>query len=540
MKTLRRWFMSLVGLQRQANSFLYGPLLWLAVCVLAVNQQRDVFENDLFLHLNLGKWILNGGAVSGNPEWTFGPHRDAWYNTLVIPEILMTWLHHALGWWGLSLIQTLCTVGLLLSTWFSVLAIAPSPGKSRHPLAARYALVSAFFIVVVTSPLLSVRPQSVSFVIAPALAVILLRIAHTGRAPHPLAATLGTVAWINIHGYAIFVAPLLCLAALAHIASVSLPHLRSWDVFTVHVRQAFRTLGSRMWLSIAGSALAILVQPAGINFFKASLALRESASQMISEWEAVTPISGLGWLITITLLGWLLDLGLTYLSGQRRPGFARAVIAEGVLLLGLIVAFGFTIRTAVYGFMIGFIIMINRWIRDAKREGGVVLPGEILPQGSRKWTTIVPALMLAVATALLLVEAPHLGIDDRRQPVHLWKAMAAEPGLHYVLADWDTTSGTLYYMLEHDVPGALSLDGRTDRYMPLELLNYAAMMRHGVVPEIFDRYEAQSTDAIITNKGPLRRELKNRGWIERKRQPGLTPDGEPITWLWLEKPSNAR
>jgi hypothetical protein len=206
----------------------YGhPFIWSALVPIIIGlsfflNHKDVFENDVFLHTVLGKWILAGGSINGSPEWTYGPYQPGWINTMAVPEVVFATLYNWAGWGGLALVSILAVPAFLTTMWIAMTKSGPRPAASRNQAVTAVPVIAMTILAFLLQAVISVRPQAWSMVIVPIVTLAMIRIIHTGRFPKILPTVLGTWVMSNWHGYALLIAPAFAVAGVIHVVAGTL------------------------------------------------------------------------------------------------------------------------------------------------------------------------------------------------------------------------------------------------------------------------------------------------------------------------------
>jgi hypothetical protein len=501
--------------------------LWMMGVGLTFTAVGPVWENDVFFHVRLGQWILAGGDPAGDPGWLFGPTAgQGWVNTMAPAEAVLALLHRWGGWPAVALIQVLAPAALLAGTWW---AVSSTTVRSASPVPARLAAVITLTAVVLVSPQLTIRPQTWSLVFMAVLSATLIRVAVTGRFPAAVPTAVAVWLWSCWHGYGLLVAPLMGLAAVAHVVAVTL----TTPAGRVGAAAAtMRRLVRGGWAPVGAAFAVTFFTPAGAGLWSSAAAIREVATAVSPEWQRPE----LSDYITLALLGLLGVWGFvawrTWRAGSAR-GVRRAVIAEAVLLVGWVLLGASTYRMMLLVLVLATVVVASRAARFAAQQlAGSARRWETLPAGSR-WTQLPVALALC-GVVVLGIHVPQIQVSTSQVPVALYRQLAAQPGSRLVLIDPKISSSPPAFVPEGKV--VTSVDGRLDLFGREVMVDYLTMLQtQPGWQQTLARYR-EATDAILQVRTPLTGELLASGWTPRGEYHGWVDQTGPVTWVWLTSP----
>lgn len=536
-------------LPRLKTGWLLWTVLGLALVVRSVTFVTDISENDVFLHTLMGQWILNGGAITGNPNWTYAPYEPGWVNTLVVPEIVFACLHSWFGWGGIALVRVIAVAVAAVASWFAIGRFAPTPSSRHRQLAGVIGVVGTLAYIAIFSSNMSMRPQALSFAVIPLLTLALVQIMQLGRFPNIILVGVATWAWTCWHGYGALVGPLFLLAAAVHLAARTLFAPRGQRIPVA--KSTFLKLAKQSATPLVAIAVTFLT-PAGAGLWTSAGRIKEASVTLISEWQPTLSVAGKGGLgLAITVLAVLLWIGaalpqLRHIRTSSRG--TKLSVTTDVLFIVLLLAVLFsTERTAVLGASIIMFIALFRATRSylplaykkAERQPRSVAAEKLLGPG-RHSTRIVGGVALALlAITLISVKIPAVSYSPDDFPQDLVQQIAAQPGQHRVFTEWDVSSDLLYQM-QASGNGQTAFDGRTD-YYGADTLTGIGMLDYNT-PQ-WDSYFApyvSSTDALIKTDTETFRRLVKAGWTVQDTQIAgknrLTH--EPTTWAWLAAPKS--
>lgn len=523
-----------------------GWLLWsvlaVAVAVRAVLDVSSITENDVFLHTLMGEWILQGGAVTGNPDWTYGPYEQGWVNTLVVPEIVFAQLHAWLGWGGITLVRAAAVVIAAFASWFALSRMAPTPSSRYRQLSGLIAVVATIIYIVLFGPNMSVRPQALSYALVPLLVLAAVQVMQFGRFPHIFVVALVTWIWSCWHGYGILVGPILILAAGIHFL----------------VRVAFASKGSRS--AVARSTLTALLKqsatplaalavtlltPAGIGLWTSTGRIKEASAAIISEWMPTFDlvfVGGLGLAITaIAVITWVLA-AFPQLRGLPRQsrGIKMSLAADAVFIIALLALFISTERTAVLEAALIFYLAAFRALRAYvprayKKRPETAAWTKLLGRGSRRAAWVGGAVLVLAAVTVISIRVPQVSYSTDEFPQQLVNDIVEQPGEHRVFTDWNVSSNMLY-QLQHAQKGKTAFDGRTDYYGADTLLGIGMLDMNTPHWDAYFQPYLSSTDALIHVDTEAYKRLIKAGWHVQGTAVTKTAKNKQLTWAWLTAP----
>lgn len=518
--------------------WIWDAAIYLLAAGFFIWPRGGVFENDLFFHIAFGQWMLEGGSTAGNPDWLYGPYGNGnWINTLAPSEVIFALIYQLGGWTAVGLIRDLAIPALLLTSWFTLTRWMPAARTEKTPDAQRLAFFAAPIIVFAVVGAMTVRPQTWSYVLVPVLIAVAVRTARSGRTLNPIFVGLATWVWTCWHGYGLLVAPMLLLALLAH-------HSGLWVTSGASVGDRTRTaLRGLLKASPAvfTALLATLLTPAGIGIYTSAGAIKEAARGTVTEWEPVSPTEPLGMILIAMTGAYLLALWLDGRKGRiKDKAIAGELIAEALIVLGILAVFSTVMRTAVLALLIVMIFVAHRAITAVTRPGAKVeiAAGEEIP--SRHWTTVRNTLIIVsvTASALLYPQFATPGVDGTRQPLSIIEQIVGMPGERKVFIQYDSASAMMFAAQQADADVKVSLDSRVDKFGNKIVDNHLSL--DVKFEESSWAPYSSSTDAVIFSHSALAKELVARGWKQEAALNGLTPDSEPITWLWLTAPGKGK
>lgn len=263
----------LVGAVR-AGWFAEGDTFWQVQTGAEIRREHTVLLTDTF------SWSLSGRPWHPN-SWLF--------------DVLLSVAYRVAGRAGLALFA-LCSVALV---GLGVAVAARALGARASALA-----VSTGLLIVPMLPWLSVRPQTMTYALLPAVVLMAGRMVWwRGRrlAAGLVGLYLLVALWMNLHLAALAAMPVVA----AGLAVLLLAHRGRW----------------RELLPVAGAALAVVVlgcasSPFGFGALGSALATRDASSDLIPEWAPLwrtTPPAVFTWFAAAVAVG------LMIAAWRRRP-----------------------------------------------------------------------------------------------------------------------------------------------------------------------------------------------------------------------------
>lgn len=254
---------------RAAPAVRLGPpvlLLGATLLLTIVAFVRPVVDPNYWMHLRVGRWILENGRLPGHDLFTYTVPDHRWVDQEWLTQVLFWLVHSHVGPLGVSL-----AVGAL--TWAGMLLVVAAARPGRQPyVIGGLAIVLA---VLAGGPIWGPRPQMVTFFFA-CLELLWLRRSLEGTSRAIRWLPLVMVLWSNLHGgwpiAFVFLGVALLSEALRWLAD------RSRGEHLERVRL--------LALVGAASAVAVLVNPNGPAIVAYPLQTLGSGAQqnLIQEW----------------------------------------------------------------------------------------------------------------------------------------------------------------------------------------------------------------------------------------------------------------
>lgn len=462
----------------------------LAALFIYLGAHVQIAETDIYWHVLLGTDFLSHARLTGDPSWTFGPSRD-WASTEIGFESIAATVSSIAGMKGVAVLTAALVGAAFIALLIGVNLLLPARRRAAAPV------VAAIVGLVVLLPsqwygYLQPRPMAFTVIAYGIFGAVTYRALLTGRAPHPLVMFFGMAAWTFLHGGSlmampIFVAILLVRAALRWVGVIPYSPLQSKTGFTA--------------LSVLAGLAGTMVNPLGGGIYVNALAIRDTCSELITEW-AFPDIETAAYLLPFVLIFAIVS-GLAVYRGRR-----RIVLTNLIYVVVVFLATGTTVRTLITG-----LVLLAPVLYRPVSSG--LLPWSPLPERTWKWAPVAlgsSAVAVVVATSALLVP-PH----TPPAPWTIINGLTATGDDRKVLAPW-RYNGMIQWASGPNV--ATYMDGRADRYGRDQLFD-AIVLERSVTPSVLRERLAEPlrrgvTD-VVTENPTLATLLISDGWREACR-----------------------
>lgn len=252
----------------QRSTTTFGSLV---VTALALLMWRPVNNDDTFMYLATGKWVIDNQRIPHvDPfSWTFDGH--PWQSTGWGWGIVLATFDRVAGVAGVAATKPLLVACIAVGVIWTGRVLGGS--RSMAPWAC---LVAA---LVAMSPWITDRAQMASYAFFP-FALGLAAKATAGRRLHPgwlAGLVVLQIAWINVHSAGLISAPFLA----AFLAG------RTLDTFRASQHRGVAALTrAALWpgITLVLAALALLVNPWGWGMITHAADTRDLSRATISEW----------------------------------------------------------------------------------------------------------------------------------------------------------------------------------------------------------------------------------------------------------------
>ena len=435
----------------------------LAFAVLVLGSTRPIFDVDSYWHVLMGRDIATAHRVTGDPEWTFGPHRN-WVSTQWLGEVIMAGSQALFGWTGLTALRVSFAVATAVTLARTMLRGRPST--------ARLTIFALALIAVADSA--QERPATFVFPLIVVVGVAAAKVLRGGAAPCWWGAAAVTALWANIHGSWILV-PVAGVAAFA----CTLTPYRSprWDLTP----------------TIALTAACGALSPAGVYAYQAIPRVRESAlAANLMEWQPTRWDDA----APLAIVALLVVCAVMFAHSRTRPPLP--------LVLWLA---GWTVFAA-----LAFRNLAPAMLLIAPVAAAMVPQPRAAPRPASSLTLKVGGVVVIGALVVGAVRVGGSGGVAPDVPVRAIAAVGAQPGERRVLTDYNISGPVLALSR----PGVrVALDGRADRYRPQDLRAYLNLL--GAGPGWQRTVTAlRASDAIVRADGPLATALRAHGWSQQR------------------------
>jgi hypothetical protein len=487
---------------------------WIAVFIvlaaIAVNLLGPVSENDLYWHVLIGKDILENGRLTGDPDFTFGPSQP-WVATAAVSEVVMYWWYSLFGLESFAFVRVAAGVVTASSVMWGIYTLSPR-GVSRNLklwVSAGFAFIAMQLVVV------QERPQALTFILLPLLAVWVVRLVYTGRVPPIWLVFLVTMVWTWFHGGALMVAPFLAAAWVLHVVS------RRFGLLSgVGYTGRFGVWGGGVMAVTAFAAT--FVNPIGWRFYEQARLIADSASVGIQEWKMPFPdVPSFYLAMPFLLLLWLAAAGL--LARSSFP--SRLLVVDFLLIVPFVVYSETANRLVPVAVLLTVGLVARRWVQVLN-----VVWRRRLPVVSRVWVVPVVVVGCVMVSGFVFVRLQGVGVVPPATPVRIVSSLASVEGDRFVIGSYDLM-GRLQLFTDSNVVTAT--DGRADRLSADQLRAFIGLSRgdDGWQETLADSY-GLATDYVDVGSSGVVPKLRALGWVLRCEE----TDESGLEWVWLTAP----
>ncbi len=402
-------------------------VFFLMIFALAVRQSAFI-DPDLWWHLQTGQDIVTSRTIPQTDIYSFTKAGSEWVTHEWLSEVLIYATFRAAGWAGLLILFP------ALIAFAFYLAYRRCVGK---PYIAAFAILLA---VASSSPLLGIRPQMITLLLASIFIALLSQYSSDGRIRRLYWMVPAMLLWVNFHaGYALGL-------GLIGLFTVSLAIDRKWNLIP------------RLVLILLACTAVVPLNPNGFRMFSYPLETLRSPSMaaFIEEW--ASPDFHKAMFLPLALFLFLL-LGALALSPRR----ARAGEVFLVFITGL-AALRSARHIPIFALIAAPIFAQQVWELIRARGWEARL---ITPQESTSKAAVSFALLLLLAPAVLDValirhfvtnQPAYESINYPRAAVNFLDSQKM-PGPIYNRYGW---GGYLIRRLRGEYP--VYIDGRADVY----------------------------------------------------------------------------
>ncbi len=434
----------------------------LGFALATVHPFRDV---DVYWHVLIGGQLVETMSLRDlGSDWSYVPAAADWTTTQWLSEVLFYALHHVGGWQAIAGLQM--AVAMAIAGGSAVVLLR----GHRSPLASVVYVLLLFVLLGV----LQERPALLSMLLLVWLTAVAADLVARRPGPRLRTVFLVTAVWANLHGLWVLVPAVLGLVTAGRLAE----------------RDGTEALRTTRLTGIA--LLAGCLTPVGPALLLSPIRVAGAAAPL-REWQPTTfgePLTvGLALIVLLILVAWA-------------RGTAPVPATEVLYVVGLVVFACMAMRNVPPAALLLAPVVIARLEAVFPRTDDARGHGE-----RRALIGIAVTAVLATAAAMTWQAArtPTLPSDV---PVGLARVLAAQPGEHRTLNDYNVSGALLFWGGPNT---SLVIDGRADRYGADRLERHKALMElRGDWQETLDRYDADY--ALLRRGTPLLVELSHRGW----------------------------
>ena len=289
----------------QRRSRVSWLLAWAAFLPVAVVRAGVLAESDTFWQIRAGQRMLETHSLPTVDTFSWTAANEPWQAHSWGFDVLLAVCYNLAG---LPAVALFCAALATLAAG-AVLLLMRSVGAT--PLRAAITLVIASPLVVAW---ISARPQTIDYIAAPLLVLLLARLPKSARPARTIAAIGVLMAiWVNLHE-----AGLLGLAVIGALAALQL------------FRRDTHLLGIRTVIAGIVGVIASLCNPWGIDVLTRASNVASASAPLITEWQHPNPAD------PSTMLA--LVIGVLGLWRAVRHRHLEFVAALAVTLVGTLIA----------------------------------------------------------------------------------------------------------------------------------------------------------------------------------------------------------
>lgn len=468
----------------------------------ALTQLRPIEDFDLWLHLKVGRLVLDGQPLPTVDEWSATAAGRPFIAHEWLAGALLEWLSSSTGGIGLT----------ALLVWFAALLVVivavTLKGREQSPVA--FWLAAAALAMVLARS--TARPHLFSLLFAALLVAALAwwRQRRQWRCLLWLVPLVGL--WANLHG-AFLLAPVMLVAVgVAALLAARFPSLhRAPDEPAVKYRDALQPLVTAALCVVAGA-----MNPYGLDLYAFSLEMAFGNAYLkdfISEWLPPFSSAHIGNVNTWLFFGWSSLLIVVALVERRRLSALELFPLAAALWL----SFG-AIRFVPYAALFGLPVLV-RWL-DRR-----------VPLRRRPSLEVVGGVLLLL---VVLVRGPGFGGDPPfgigvvpHRAAGMVEAMKAMGIRGVVFHEYEDGGYLLYAGAPELVP---VIDARVDVYGE-ELTKEYRRAREvpGALLEYAERHDVEAV--LLENPGRATREIVQPLLDDPRFAVALAPPG----WILLRR-----
>lgn len=519
----RHWFSDTWAMLVSRPWTFYLYLFSVLASVTVATNNWDI--NDLYWHTMMGEDIVRNGRLTGAEEWTFGPVGDpSWVTTQTVSELLMYGWWEIFGWNGFLLARIVLSLVFSVSVFYAIRWLSPKGSRFDRN---KIAFLLSGIVIYVFAGSLQERPQTLSLILAVPLGVVLLRVLHMNRWPHPVAVFFIVMVWGWFHGSAILVGPLLLLAFLLRVICMRLGR------FSLPTA-GFGNSSPRRWFFVLSAAfIAPIVNPIGIEIYRRAFLIREASQDFISEWRPLLATSFLIFFFFSLVIIWAI---YTAVKLWRRESW-RLSLLEGLWIGALFTAGVTSIRIFIFFILLLLPLFARRLTQLWRIRKKPVLSAHMKKEGFLASFVDTQKTLALLILAVFAFTVPFgwaqiTGVPTNT-PVTIIAGLARE-NERKVFVDWNL-NGRVQLFGGEDV--STFVDGRTDRYGKEGIKKYSDIVN--TLPGWMDTWRKYPvTDIIVEKDASLADRAESLGWrkvCEDKDYVWYAKEGLPGSCVQVER-----
>jgi len=423
-------------------------------------------DNDTFWHILAGRYLLDGGSFHG-PDPFNTLSTQPWVLHEWAPQVVIALAERHGGRTGLLLLGPALVMVLLAVVYVVV----------RRWVRVVPAIALTGLVFVAVAPNVSLRPQTVGYVVAVLLVSHLFDSARRERTPWWAVPMVWI--WANCHGYWSIGA----VVILACAAGLALD--RRW-------RLASRFAGVGV-LAIASAA----VTPVGPALLRVPFEIT-GYGQFIREWEPPSLLST----DSVGMLALVVPALLIWFRGTRRPSWMSIFVLGIAVVLQLLY-----LRTGAVAACIAVVAVAETWSWHA--------PARLEPWRRTEWGAIATALAIGLAVCVAI--APSRTGTIQGKPTGLDAALAALPTNSKMCNDY----GLGGWLLWQHPDITVGIDPRTEVYGLDYVAEYMALIGgHNGWERTVDKIGCDY--ALFGTRAPITELFEKSGWSPLANEGGYT------------------